>query len=525
MKQIQTDYRRLYDALKNERSSWLPVWKDLGAYLAPTRGFFDGQQPNQGRRIDHKTLLDSSPCLAVEVLCAGMMSGLTSPARSWFDLSLAPEELMELPGAREWIFDVKKRLEEVFAKSNVYGVLHGFYEEIAVFGTAAFLLEEDREKGIYCRPFTVGEYCLGTDAQGKVNRFGREFFMTAEQLEKTFGRENLPPQITAIAAEQQAHKHYKVFHLIFPNDAHAPFWQDNKHMPFTSVYFLEDGHVLRRGGYQEFPVIAARWEVKNTSDVYGKGPGWKCLGDVKMLQKMQKTKLVALDKSTNPPVMVSANVQGEVNLLPGGITRYNGTADGAVRPAYQVQPDLNSLEAAIESVRATIRSQFFADVFLSLTAQSYAGMTATEVAERHQEKMLVLGPVLERLKNELLDPLIDRAFNLLARQGLLPTPPESIQGVPLKVEYVSMIAQAQKAAGLSSLVQGIHYASSLASVRPDLLNRVDYDCALEEGLKALGVAPALLKSESESTSVVGAQTQGTVLSPKTPLVSPDTSEN
>jgi len=503
MKQLKTDYKRQYDALKNEQSSYLPVWKELGAYLAPTRGFFDGQLPGQGRRIDHKTLLDSAPCLSVEVLCAGMMSGLTSPSRSWFDLSLAPEEMMELPGAREWIFDVKKRLEEVFAKSNVYGVLHGFYEEIAVFGTAAFLVEEDKDKGIYCRPFTIGEYCLGTDEKGRTNRFGREFFLTAAQLIEKFGPENVPAQITALPVHEQTSKYYKVFHLITPNERHAPFFHDNQHMAFTSVYFLEDGHVLRQGGYKEFPVIAARWEVKNASDVYGKGPGWKCLGDVKMLQKMQKTKLVALDKSTNPPVMVSANVQGEVNLLPGGVTRYNGAADGAVRPAYQVQPDLNSLEAAIESVRATIRSQFFADVFLALSAQNYTGMTATEVAERHQEKMLVLGPVLERLKNELLDPLIDRAFNLLARQRLLPTPPQSIQGLPLKVEYVSMIAQAQKAAGLSSLVQGLNYAASVAAAKPEILKRVDYECALEEGLKALGVAPALLKSPQEAAAPAG----------------------
>ena len=497
MKQLQQNYKRQYDALKHGQATFLPVWKELGTYLAPTRGFFDGQQPGQGRRIDHKTLLDSAPCLAVEVLCAGMMSGLTSPSRSWFDLSLAPAELMQLPGAREWIFDVKKRLEDVFAKSNVYGVLHGFYEEIAVFGTAAFLVEEDREKGLYCRPFTVGEYALGTDEKGRVNQFGREFFMTGQQLIEKFGLDRVPVQITSRPAEELARNYHKVFHLIVPNDKHAPFFKDNLHMPFASVYFLEDGHVLRRGGYQEFPVIAARWEVKNASDVYGKGPGWKCLGDVKMLQKMQKTKLVALDKSTNPPVMVSANVQGEVNLLPGGVTRYNGTADGAVRPAYQVQPDLNALEAAIESVRALIRSQFFADVFLSLSAQNYTGMTATEVAERHQEKMLVLGPVLERLKNELLDPLIDRAFNLLSRQGWLPTPPESIQGLPLKVEYVSLIAQAQKAAGLSALMQGLTYAANLAAAKPELLKRVDYDCALEEGLNALGVAPTLLKSDAE----------------------------
>ncbi len=497
MKQNHTDYMRLYDEMKNERATWLPVWKDLSAYLAPTRGFFDGQTPNHGRRVDHKTLLDSDPCLAVEVLCAGMMSGLTSPSRGWFDLSLSPEELMELPGAREWVFEVKKRLEDVFAKSNVYGVLHGFYQEIAVFGTAAFLLEEDREKGLRCRPFTVGEYCLGTDASGRVNRFGREFFMTAEQLAAAFGAEVLPPAVRRECEGGKTGVWHKVYHLILPNTSYDESKRDRLHMPFTSVHFMDGGHLLRQSGYREFPVIAARWEVKNASDSYGRGPGWKCLGDVKMLQKMQKTKLVALDKSTNPPVMVSSGVQGEVNLLPGGITRYNGSADGAVRPAYQVQPDLSALEASIAQVRSTVRAQFFADVFLSLTSQNYSNMTAAEVAERHQEKMLVLGPVLERLKNELLDPLVDRAFNLLARQGLLPPPPESIQGQSVKVEYVSMIAQAQKAAGVSSLSQGLDFVARLAATHPGVLEKVDYSRALEEGLKALGVAPALLKGTQE----------------------------
>lgn len=498
MKNTHIDYMRLYDALKSERSSWLPAWKDLSAYLAPTRGFFDGSLPDNGRRVDHKTLLDSDPCLAVEVLCAGMMSGLTSPSRSWFDLSLSPEELMDLPGAKDWIFEVKKRLEDVFAKSNVYGVLHGFYQEIAVFGTAAFLVEDDPQKGIYCRPFTVGEYSLGTDSQGRINHFGREFFMTAEQLAESFGKENLSADLKRELEGNKSFRWHKVFHLIWPNPKHSSDYKDNRRMSFESVYFLADGHLLRQRGYYEFPVIAARWEVKNTADIYGRGPGWKCLGDVKMLQKMQKTKLVALDKSTNPPVMVSSGVQGEVNLLPGGITRYNGTTDAAVKPAYQVQADLGALESSIQNVRATIRSQFFADVFLSLSSQTYSNMTAAEVAERHQEKMLVLGPVLERLKNELLDPLVERVFNLLARRGELPSPPPSIQGLPMKVEYVSMIAQAQKAAAVSSLVQGLNYAATVGAANPEVLNRIDYTCALEEGLKALGVAPALLKDPEEN---------------------------
>ena len=493
-------YLRQYDELRRQRESWLPVWKDLCAYLAPTRGFFDGDEPNKGRRVDHKTLLDSSSGLAVEILSAGMMSGLTSPARSWFDLSLSPREAAALNGAGAWLGEVKKNVENVFAKSNLYSVLHGFYQEIAVFGTAAFLVEEDPQKTVRCRLFTAGEYCLGTDGEGKINQFARAFFMSARQIADTFGEEVLPEQLRGELV-REAQTHHKIIHLIIPNKNFDRTKADNLHWAYKSVYLLEDGTLLRESGYREFPVIAARWEVKNNTDIYGRSPAWKCLGDIKMLQKMQKTKLVALDKSTNPPMMVSSNVQGEVNLLPGGITRYNGTTDAAVKPAYQVQPDLKALDEAIASVREVIRAQFFADVFVQLSAQNYTRMTAAEVAERHQEKMLVLGPVLERLKNELLDPLIERVLHILARQGRLPKAPHALRGLDVSVSYISTIAQAQKATGLGALLQGLNYAGELAKTCPQVLERVDYERALEEGWEIVGAPKGILKEKPSLSQV------------------------
>lgn len=498
MKQYQklTQYIRLYDDLKQARAPWVQTWKELSAYVAPTRGLFEGETPNNGRRINHKLLLDSSAGLAAEVLSAGMMSGLTSPARSWFNLSLSPKELMQLPQSCAWLAEVKNRLEEAFSKSNLYGVLHGFYHEISVFGTGAFLVEEDLEKGIRARLFTAGEYVLGCDEQGRVNTFGREFILTGKQLLGTFA-DAVPTEIKQDVTGGK-HRSYRVIHLIFPNEKWDSAHQDNQHFAYTSIYLLQDGTLLRESGYHEFPVIAARWEVKNSADTYGRGPGWKCLGDVKMLQKMQKTKLVALDKNTNPPMMVSANVQGEVNLLPGGITRYSGTTDAAVKPAYQVQPDLPALDQAIENVRRTVKAHFFADVFTLLSSLQTQHMTAAEVAERHEEKMLVLGPVLERLKSELLDPLIHRAFCILLRQGMIPPAPPLIQGIALHVEYISMIAQAQKAAGLKTLAQGVAYASLLAQNNPAVLETLDFHQALHDGFEQLGLLN-LLKSPLENT--------------------------
>jgi hypothetical protein len=269
---------------------------------------------------------------------------------------------------------------------------------------------------------------------------------------------------------------------------------------YLSLHFMEDGTLLRQSGYYEFPVVCARWETKNPSESYGRGPGWKCLGDVKMLQKMQKAKLVALDKNTNPPVVVSSSVQGEVNLLPGGITRSNSLTDAAIKPAYQVQTDLEALDRAIEQVRQTIRAHFFADVFVMLSSQDAPQMTATEVAERRQEKMLLLGPVLQRLKTELLDPLIERAYFILLRQGVLPPEPEYLKGLSMHVEYISTIAQAQRASLLEPLAQAVQWTAQLAQLDPSVSAQVNYAHALTAGLESLGLAD-LLRAEQLHESV------------------------
>lgn len=476
-----------YNALKQARVAWARTWKQLATYLSPTRGSFEGDQPSAGRPIDHKTLLDSSPALAVNVLGAGMMSGLTSPSRRWFNLTLRPSCFAKLPGVSQWLMEVQKAIESALVKSNLYNVLQQVYEELSVFGTAAFLLEEDPRQGIFCRMFTAGEYVLDVDEKGRVNTFGHESFMSAEQMASAFGMAVLPPAVLQAFKNNNTQTRYKVIHLILPNAHYGVTQEKDNFFKFLSLYFMEDGTLLREGGYHEFPVICARWETKTAADCYGRGPGWKCLGDVKMLQKMQKAKLVALDKNTNPPVMVSASVQGEVNLLPGGITRCNSLTDAAIKPAYQVQTNLAELDQAIEQVRQTIRAHFLADVFMMLSEQEPANMTAAEVAERRQEKMLLLGPVLQRLKTELLDPLIERTYCILCRQGVLPLPPDYLTGLDLHVEYISTIAQAQRASMIEPLMQGLHVAAQIAQANPAASLQIDYDRMLTEAMESLGL--------------------------------------
>jgi hypothetical protein len=491
-------------ALMNEGKLWYPAWRDIQKYELPTRGFFFEQRPNVGYEIDHKVVVDSTAETALGTLASGMQSGLTSPSRPWFKLSLGDDELDALANVSYWLDDSQRRLENVFAKSNVYGGLMSIYEEVGGFGTACALLEEDIDDVIRLRVYTCGEYYLGTGPDGRVNSFYRRFWMTVSQLVKEFGINNVTPQVKTMYMNQSPDTWVRVNFLIEPNDARVQELKDWMNMEYRCVYW-EDGAMvdkyLRMGGFKEFPILAPRWSTVTTADSYGRSPGWKMLGDVKMLQKLQINKLIALDKVTNPPVQVDASVQGEANMLPGGITRFSAMLPNAgVKPAYQVNPDLQAIELTIEKTQNAIKEKSFANLFLMLIdAERGAPITATEVTERQSEKLSVLGPVLERLEGELLNPLIERTFNIMYSRGMLLPPPQEIQDMELKVKYISILAQAQKMVGTTAMQQVLMYAQQLATVQlqlgqSEVLDNINFDEQIQQYADMLGIPAKTLNS-------------------------------
>lgn len=505
-------------ALRNEGNLWYPAWRDLSKYINPTRGFFYETRPNVGYEIDHKTIIDSTAEDAMNTLASGMVSGLTSPSRPWFRLALPEFDLMEVGEVKYWLDTVQNRMLDVFAKSNVYGGLSTIYEEVATFGTACGFLEEDYNDIIRMRVYTIGEYYLGTGPDGRVNAFYRRFWMTTSQLVKEFGIENCTMQVQTLFRNNQPDVWIRVNFLIEENDERIVQYKDYKNMKYRSCYW-EDGAMmdsyLRIGGYEEMPVLTPRWATTTTADAYGRSPGWKMLGDVKMLQRLQKNKLIALDKVTNPPVQVDASVQGEANMLPGGVTRFSSTMPNAgVKPAYQVNPDLQAIEATIKVTQDAIKRKSFSDLFLMMIDAERSGtpITATEVMERQSEKLSILGPVLERLESELLNPLIDRTFGIMWRNGLIPPPPKAIEGMELKIQYVSILAQAQKMIGTTAMQQVLAYAGQLATLQVNgqgaaVIDNINFDEQLMEYADMLGIPAKTMNTPEAKDQIRQARAQ------------------
>lgn len=485
-----------WEALKSERSSWLGTWRDIARHVQPRAGrLLNSAQENRGDRRD-ELILDNTATNALRTLGSGLMAGMTSPARPWFQLTTSDPELDEAAGVKRWLRDVQELMQMVFRRSNTYQALHGCYEELGAFGTCASVVVDDFDTVLRHHPLTVGEYAVATDQNHTVNTLYRELQLTAEQCVSQFGYANCSQAVRNLYDNRNYDAWVPVVHAIEPRHQRDVRKRDAQNMAWRSVYLEPGGHgLLRESGFRAFPALVARWQTYG-SDIYGGSPAMQALGDTRQLQQQQKRKGQAIDYMTLPPLQAPSQLKNQrANMLPGGITFVDAPgAQAAVRSMFDVRLDLQHLLVDIQDVRQRINSAFYADLFLMLYQRSRGDprMTATEVAERHEEKLLMIGPVLERLHHEMLSPMIELAFAQMVEANIVPPAPEELHGRQLNVEFVSVLAQAQRAVATNSIDRFVTSLGMVAQVRPEVLDKFDPDRWADVYADALGIDPQLI---------------------------------
>lgn len=490
--------------LKSERMSWWSHWQEISAYLLPRSGRFFVQDRDKGWRR-HNNIYDNTGTRALRVLGAGMMAGATSPARPWFRLATADPDLNASPPVKAWLDDVTKRMQMIFQKSNTYRALHQIYEELGAFGTSANIILPNYDNVIHNYTLTTGEFCIATDYEGKVCTLYREFERPVSEIVKEFGYKNCSTMVQNMFDRGSLDQWVRLIHAIEPRADRDHKLKDAKNMAWGSYYFEVGGDpnkYLRESGFKEFPAVCPRWATVG-GDIYGNSPGMEVLGDVKQLQHEQLRKAQGIDYKTKPPLQAPTSMKNrDVETLPGGVTFVDAAnPSGGIKTAFEVNLDLSHLLADIQDVRERIRGGFYADLFLMLANATDTRMTATEVAERHEEKLLMLGPVLERLHNELLDPLINITFSRMVEANILPPPPPELQGMDLSVEFVSMLAQAQRAVGVNSVDRFVNSLGAVASFKPDVLDKFDSDEWADAYSDMLGVDPSLIVASDKAAII------------------------
>lgn len=508
--------------LDNERSSFIEHWRDLSTFISPRRSRFTVTDVNKGDKRNQK-IIDSTATSALRTLRAGMMGGITSPARRWFRLTTNDPMLSEVGAVKQWLYDVEHAMSTVFLRSNIYNKLSTIYQDIGQFATSALYIEEDMDTVIRAYEFPIGSYMIGNDSKLRVRIFMRDFRMTVRQLVDQFGRTD-PTDYQYIEWDKfstyiknawdlgNTEQWIDVCHVIKPNDDYDPKKIESKFKKFYSCYYERGGagaaqqnylqemdrdKYLSEKGYDIFPVLVPRWEVTG-EDVYGTNcPAMEALGDIKQLMVGEKRTMQAVEKGINPPMVGPTSMRNAKSSILPGDTTYIDIRDGqqGFRPAHEVNFNIQQMEVKQGQVRSRINEAFYKNLFLMLEQDERSGTTATEIVERKQEKLVVLGPVLEQLNQDLLDPLIDITFSYMLNQGRIPRPPQELQGQPLKVEYISILAQAQKSADIGSVERLAGFVGNVAASIPMILDKLDTDQMVDVYGDLTSVPPSIIRTQ------------------------------
>lgn len=492
-------HRRRATELKSIRNPWDSVWRDLADYIEPSRLRLDyslNEAPPSRKKI-----IDSTGTFALRTLQSGMHSGITSPARPWFRLTTYDPDLKDHAPVKQYLSAVEQRMREVFQSSNIYNAFHMGYGDLGQFGQSIGLLIEDEDAAVRMQQLKHGTFWISRDERGRVTTCYRRFRWNVQRIVARFGYENCSQRIKTDYDQARYDHVYEIWHAIEPRMDRNRASIAKADKPFLSNYWEEGGDhqsLLEESGFDENPIIGPAWEVDG-DDHYAVSPGMIALSDIKMLQIEQTRKLEGIDKLVRPPMTGPTSMKNNpASLLPGSVTYVDDPTGKGYRPAMEVQLRLSELAADIRETQDRINRSFYADLFLMLSQmEGIQPRNSFEIAERKEEKLLALGPVLENIYNGQLEPVIDRTYAIMNRLGMLPPPPEELQNSELKVEYISMLAQAQKAVATGGIERGFAFVGQLASLKPDVLDKVDADEAVDLYFDMLGVQPSVVVPDAD----------------------------
>ena len=489
-------------AMLAERALYEPDWRSAAEYIDPYAGRFLTRQQGNKKLPSRSKVINSHAAGALRTMDAGFMGGHTSKSRPWFRITTSDPNLADQPDVKVWLDDVAQRIRDVLAKSNFYTALPNFYHFRHLFGVALMACVEDTKDVVRFYNRSIGTYAIALDARGLVDSVWYEFERTAKQLVEQYPKESLPVAVQQAKGDDR----FMVQSLVEPNPDHKPGIRGANERAFRQIYWIDGGPsdtcgCLEMGGEYSNPMLCSRWQTHG-NDAYGTSPALEALGDIKQLQYLEGEKLRLIDLTSKPPLSLPDYLRNKgASLNPGERVYLTPMqTQQAVTPIYEPDPRaLMQVQAEIDKVQGRIERVFFADLFRMLDFLDDRERTAYEISERKEEKVAMLGPALESLTDEVLDPVISRVYEIMERNNLLPPAPEALDKHPVNIEYTSMLAQAQKAAGLGTIERTIGFVASIAQAtgNPGIFDKLDLEQTVDEYADRQGAPARMIRSDED----------------------------
>ena len=491
LRSLAKELKDTLSRLGEKRSTWESHWQEVADLMLPRKAEITKSRSRGDKRS--VSIYDATAIHSLELLSASLHGMLTSSANRWFSLRFKSNLLNENDEAKEWLEDCTDKMFLAFARSNFQQEIFENYHDLIAFGTSCLMVEEDVDDVLRFSARHIKEIFIEENKKGLVDKIYRKFKITASQAVEKFGLENLSREVQN-NFKNKPFDELTICHIVRPRNVYNANKQDKANMPFQSIYLEhQTNHIILSGGFRENPYVIARY-LKASTEIYGRSPAMNALPDVKVLNKMVEHSLKAAAKQIDPPLLVpDDSMLAPIRMTPGSLNYYRaGSGKDRIEPLNINQNVQLTLEA--ENARRTaIAKMFHID---QLVVTENRNMTATEVLQRQEEKMRILGPVMGRIQSELLEPMIIRVFNIMLRNKQFIQAPEVLVNQEIEIEYVSPMAIAQKSQELQNIIRGLEIFANIGQIAP-VQDYIDENGLIKQIVKTLGLPARMIRGDKE----------------------------
>jgi hypothetical protein len=516
-----------YTDLAAIRSSFFQsTWQDLSDLFMPSQSNINTKKTPGTVSGWGQQIYDTTAIHAAQVLGAGQRNWLTPSNEKWFDFEVPeflsdPNREDEKDEASSWLANATEIATRELARSNFYAMVNIDYDQIGVFGTGMMFVEEGKRGALNFRQFKPWHLTIEENDEGIVDSVHREFELTTRQAVQQFGLSKVGEKIAkAYGDAGQLSKKWKFLHACFPREDSKRIKgrMDGENKAYASVYIaMDDMQCVEVSGYDEMPYLCSRFKSWGADTPWGYSPAYLTLPEARQLNYVARDRDALSELRVNPRLLYPDNLEGDVDLRPGGVTVFDGSEPNSIPREWATVGDDKAAEENMQRKADAINSAFYVNMFTMLEQLADKKMTAYEIAQRLAEKLEQFTPVFDRRVTEFLNPLLNRIFGLLFRQGKFGQPPQSLlvpvdggKGSALALPVVaitSRISMALKALQNQAIVNTLSVLQPLAQIKPEVMDNFDLDEMVRGLARNYGMSPEYLMSTKDMAKVRAARQQ------------------
>lgn len=410
-----------YAEAKTRKSKSNSLREEAGKYVWPNAQDQVRTAVSSEGELRTVELYDSTALMAAYRMTSGIFSYLMPVGAKWFEFVAQLHDINQNPVMQEWMSTATALTHKEIWRSNFQREMFITIRSMIVFGTGVISVEKVDDEIVF-KSHHIGYMFFDDNNRGEIDTVYRQIFYTVRQAVQEFGKNNLGKSITKALTSGKLNEIFEFVHVCAPNSDFDSSKLGPKSKRVKSVYInITDKIEVKEGGFDELPYLIARFS-RAPGEIMGRGPAIEYLPEIKMLDRMKKTFIESSEKAANPPLIVEDDgVIGQPVTSPSGMIYVRA---GAMEPkALQTGINVQLNAEIIAQQQEMVREGFFNDLFQALA--QHRNMTATEVVERVEEKIVHLAPAITALQKEIFSPLIIRVLNLLIKARRVPNPPMS----------------------------------------------------------------------------------------------------